>query len=163
MTLLPTAFFESEEEWYQSLVDDCKAIITEAVFNSRWELIAGHHAIGKRIVTEVNLNRKDIYGKKILSRVTESIGMRERDLYRCIQFYEMYPDLNKLPHGKNISWHKIANDLLPNGGKVTERPAYRFENDYMRLAKVPSLMAWNDDKTNRYKNWLNEGKEFFND
>ena len=34
------------------LVDDCKAIITEAVFTSRWSLVEGYHTLGKRILEE---------------------------------------------------------------------------------------------------------------
>lgn len=100
------------QDWYQSLVDDCRAIMTEAVFNSRWELLAGYHAVGKRISTENNLNRKDIYGKKILKGLSKSIEMSERNLYSSIQFYKKYPDLSKLPDGKNASWTKVLK-LLP--------------------------------------------------
>ena len=39
-------------EWYQSLIEDSKAIITEALFTSRWALVEGYHALGKRIRKE---------------------------------------------------------------------------------------------------------------
>lgn len=108
-------------DWYQSLVNDCIAIKTEAVFNSRWELLAGYHTIGKRIVTEKNLKRQDIYRKKILTGLSKSIGMSERNLYRCIQFYKKYPDLTTLPDGKNISWTKVLK-LLPEPPKPETPP-----------------------------------------
>lgn len=30
-----------KQDWYSELVNDCKAIITEAVFTSRWALVEG--------------------------------------------------------------------------------------------------------------------------
>jgi hypothetical protein len=42
------------QEWYNALVEDCKAIITEAVFNSRWALVEGYHTLGERIVKDEN-------------------------------------------------------------------------------------------------------------
>lgn len=30
------------QDWYELLVDDCKSIITEAVFTSRWALVEGY-------------------------------------------------------------------------------------------------------------------------
>jgi len=104
---------DNREEWYELLVDDCKAIITEAVFTSRWALVEGYHQLGERIVTETNFDRKEIYAKKILTRVSISIGVPERTLYRAVQFYEKYPSLDNVPEGKNISWHKIVHKYLP--------------------------------------------------
>ena len=43
---------DNREEWYELLVDDCKAIITEAVFTSRWALVEGYHLLGERIATD---------------------------------------------------------------------------------------------------------------
>lgn len=111
-----------QDEWYNLLVDDCKAIITEAVFTSRWALVEGYHLLGERIVTDNNFNRTDTYGKKIVSRVSESIGQSERTLWRAIQFYEMYPQLDTVPEGKNISWHKIVNKYLP-APRIIDTPA----------------------------------------
>lgn len=50
--------------------------------------------------------------KEIVQRVAQSLGISERDLWYCIQFRKKYPDLNNLPEGKNITWHKIENRLL---------------------------------------------------
>lgn len=106
-------------DWYQLLVDDCKAIITEAVFTSRWALVEGYHQLGERIVNENNLSRKEIYRKKIVQGLAQSIGISARTLHYAIQFYGTYPDINKLPYGKNISWNKIITELLPAPPKET--------------------------------------------
>ena len=105
----------TREPWYELLVDDCKAIITEAVFNSRWALVEGYHQLGERIVTETNLNRKDVYGKKIVQGLGQSLRLSESTIYYAIQFYEKYPDLSTVPEGKNISWNKIVTKYLPTG------------------------------------------------
>jgi hypothetical protein len=101
------------EAWYQSLVDDCRGIITEAIHNSRWDLIVGYHELGERIVEDTDYQRYSNGNGKLLSCMSESIGTSERDLYRAMQFYRLYPDLDKVPDGKNISWYKIVNKYLP--------------------------------------------------
>ena len=102
-----------QTDWYESLVTDCRAIMTEAVFNSRWELIAGYHAIGRRITNEHNLIWNARGNGDTLATLSRSTGIGERDLYRAIQFYKKFPDISTLPDGKNISWNKIVTRLLP--------------------------------------------------
>lgn len=109
-------------DWYDVLVDECKAIITEAVFNSRWALVEGYHQLGERIVNETNLDRKEVYGKKILQGLAKSIGVGERTLYYAVQFYDKYPSLDMLPDGKNISWNKIITKYLPAPKKLDTPP-----------------------------------------
>lgn len=107
--------------WYESLVDDCTAIITEAVFNSRWELIAGYHALGRRITTDDDYQQYANGNGRILQDLAECIGQSERTLYYAIQFYLKFPDLEKLPDGKNISWTKIITQYLPDGHHTEAR------------------------------------------
>ena len=59
---------------------------------------------------------------EVLSQVTLLSGIKERELYRAIQFYDKYPDLDFLPDGKNISWHKIVNNLLPDSPEEKPEP-----------------------------------------
>jgi len=112
-------------EYYDLLVEDCKAIVTEAVFVSRWSLVEGYHNLGKRIVNDTNLNRKDIYGKKILSALSKSTRIGERTLYRAIQFYNKFPILAEIPEGKNISWNKIITKYLPEHTEKEEIDEYK--------------------------------------
>jgi len=103
----------SKNKWYEDLIEECKDIITEAIFTSRWALVEGYHQLGERIVTENNLDRKEIYSKNILQGLAKSIGMSERTLYYAIQFYEKYPKLDTVPEGKNITWNKLMTKYLP--------------------------------------------------
>lgn len=90
----------------QSLIDDILSTITEAKFTARWVLVEGYHKIGERLQGVRN-------DKKIIVTVTQNTGIKERTLYRAIQFYKKFPDLNLLPEGKNVSWHDICNKYLP--------------------------------------------------
>ncbi len=127
---------EIQNNWYQALVEDCEAIITEGVFTSRWSLIQTYHNLGKRILEENdNFDREKIYGKEIVQRVSASLQKSERTVLKAIQFARIFPDLDALPEGKNISWHKICNNLLPKPkeqqetGGVFQKP----ENDFFEI------------------------------
>ena len=140
--------------WYQSMIEDCRAIKTEAEFNSAWELIAGYHAVGRRIVEEVNLDRKAIYGKKILQGIAESIRMSERTLYYAIQFYETIPDLDKLPDGKNVSWYRITKML----GKPKDTKATRWQWHWTRvISNLDALQSFDGQVPGDVAAWVRDG------
>lgn len=111
----------TREEWYASLVEDCKAIITEAVFTSRWALVAGYHQLGERIVTDENYQEYAKGNKSSVQGLARKIGISDRTIYYAVQFYEKYPRLDKVPEGKNISWNKIINKYLPSGLSPDEK------------------------------------------
>jgi len=101
-------------DWYEHLVEECKAIIVETSFTSRWALVEGYHALGQRILAENgNFTRAQIYGTEIAKRVSLSLGKGERSIEKAIQFAKMYPRLENLPFGKDLSWHRVCNELLP--------------------------------------------------
>ena len=123
-------------DWYAVLVEDCKAIITESVFNSRWALIEGYHHLGERIVTDENYQKAAKGNHSSLSGLSKNIGIGERNIYRAIQFYDKYPSLDALPDGKNISWNKIVTQYLPATNKP-DKPAWVYRWDSMkRLASL---------------------------
>lgn len=102
------------QEWYQALIEDCAAVITEGVFQSRWILIETYHLLGRRLLQEyANFNRAEIYGDRITEMVAADLGKSQRTIQRAVQFAQKFPDLGALPDGKNITWHKICNQLLP--------------------------------------------------
>jgi len=104
---------ELQTEWYQHLIDDCRAIVTEAVFTSRWALVEGYWKLGERISQENNFDRKDAYGKKIVQGLGESLRVSSSTLYYALQAYDKYPDLGQIPEGKNITWNKLITKYLP--------------------------------------------------
>lgn len=103
-----------KEKWYEVLIDECKDIITETIFTSRWALVEGYHKLGERILED---EPKMIQGgsnlRETLQRVAKYLNTSERTLYYACQFVIKYPSLDEVPDGKNISWHKVCNNLLP--------------------------------------------------
>lgn len=102
------------QEWYQSLVGECKSIITEAVFTSRWALVEGYWSLGKRIREDENVKKFSKGSNSFLTDLSKNIKVGERDLYRSLQVYDKYPDIQQIPEGKNITWNKLITKYLPS-------------------------------------------------
>ena len=120
-------------EWYQLLVDDCAAIITEASFTARWALVEGYHELGLRILEDIDkFKNMGVYGKQVVKMVAGSMNKSERTVYYAIQFVERYPDMNSLPEGKAITWSKICKKYLPqNKGECP----HDFEEVVIKVCK----------------------------
>lgn len=94
-------------------LEECKAIITEAVFTSRWALVEGWWLLGQRVSQE-----KYIKGnQERLQTLASKLHISERTLYYAIQAYQKYPRLDMIPLGKNISWNKLITKYLPEEHK----------------------------------------------
>lgn len=102
------------QDWYTLLVDDCKSIITEAVFTSHWALVEGYHQLGARLVQDQEFQKYAKGNHEFLASLAKNIKISERTLYYCLKFYGKYDDLAKLPEGKNITWNKIITKYLPD-------------------------------------------------
>ena len=100
-------------EWYEALVEECKAIITEAVFTSRWALVEGYWKLGERIETDDNFKKFSKGNQSSLQDLANNLGISERTLYYARQAYNKFPDLGKIPEGKNITWNKLITQYLP--------------------------------------------------
>jgi N6-adenosine-specific RNA methylase IME4 len=102
-----------KEEWYSSLVEECKALVTEAVFTSRWALVEGYWNLGKTIKENDNFQKFAKNNRGSLQNIAKNLEMSERTLYYSLQLFEKYPQIEKLPEGKNITWGKLINKYLP--------------------------------------------------
>ena len=110
-------------EWFLALIDECKTNIIERRYRIASELLELKWYIGDRILQDIGkFERAQIYGKQIVMLVSKSLNCSDRELYRCIQFRKKYPNLDNLPEGKKISWHKIVNIYLPDKTKDAEDP-----------------------------------------
>jgi len=110
-----------KSEWFAELVGECKAIVTEAVFGSRWLLVEGYHALGERIRNE---------GKKVtplLKDLAVEINLSERTLWNALKLFDKYPQLDKLPEGKNITWNKLITKYLPDKKDKNEPCKHEWE------------------------------------
>ena len=108
-----------KHSWFKDLIEDCKGLVTEAEFTSRYTLIVAYHAVGERI-TEEKENFEKAGIKNINKAVAEAMNRSTRHVQRCVQFYKKYPDLDKLPGGKAISWHQVVNKYLPESSGTRE-------------------------------------------
>ena len=113
----------AKQDWFKSLTDDCDAIITESVFNSRWALVEGYHLLGKRLVEESD--KLEITA--LVKEVALTINKSERTLFYAVQFVRKYPELDKVPEGKNITWVKIITNYLGDGKKKELEGDHRHE------------------------------------
>ena len=109
-------------EKYDSLIEECKAIIVESEFASRDTLIRGYHLLGRRLLEEKELNVK---------QVALDLHKSARTIYQAIQFVRIYPDVEQLPEGKNISWRKLVNHYLPE----PKQPCKCLEVENINLTK----------------------------
>ena len=107
-----------KSKWYEALVEDCKDIITEAIFTSRWALVEGYWNLGKRIREDLNFQEYSEGNKSSVQDLALHLKQSERTLYYAIQCFDTYPDIQQLPEGKNISWHKLVNKYLPSKEKT---------------------------------------------
>ena len=111
----------ANNEQYDALVEECRSIITERVYNSRMELIVGYKEVGERIYHDPLYRKSSVGNQEFVDRLFQDIGISKSTGYKCIQFYEKivmpYKELenwlNTTPDGKNISWSKICNKYLP--------------------------------------------------
>ncbi len=133
------------EDWYEALIEECGAIITETIYNYRMTLIDGYHQLGKRILEENdNFNRKKIYGDEIVRRISKSLQKGERTIYYAIQFVKKYPDLNKfldeVEEGKNISWRKVVKVYLPDRSEIREERVRRCTHPELKCLECGKVV-----------------------
>ena len=125
-----------QTDQYQSLVEDCKAIITEGIFRSRQELIDAYKELGERIINDLlyKKNAKETQGKFIKQLISD-IGKGQRTIYYAIQYVEKLEDkelcMAVQSMGKNASWSKIKQLLPePKKEKTPELPEDKYNVIY---------------------------------
>jgi len=102
-------------DWFNLLLEDLDSLMTEGVHESRWKLIETYYAVVERIKQDIpNFEREDVYGKKIVQFIAKSLQRGERMLYYALEITEKWPDINKIPDGKNASITKLIKYLHPN-------------------------------------------------
>lgn len=104
---------ERGENWYQSLVDECRGHIIEARTASAWTLIVAYHAVGCRIISEKQkFEGKGIYGQQIADKVAKSIGINRQYVFDAVKFAEKYPDIQMFPGDKSLTWNRVRQQYL---------------------------------------------------
>jgi hypothetical protein len=114
---IPEVIEHRDWEWYEHLVSDVQAIITERLYRSRQEIIEGWWEVGQRITNDEHYRRYADGNVQALQKLANDLGRSLSALYYALQFFRQYPDLpaalDTFEEGKNISWKKITVLYLP--------------------------------------------------
>jgi hypothetical protein len=89
---------------------------------------------------------------KMSLHVATSLGISQRQIEQCIQFARKYPDLSLMNTGKNISWHKITQELLPEHVESISKP----------VTKAELIQCLKDIKTLLQHEWETYNQEIIN-
>lgn len=106
-------------EWLKELAEEIDALIVETIFTSRWALVEGYHKVGQ-LLKEAE-GKYDVMITDLLQGIAEKIQKSERTLWYAVKLYELYPKLDKVPEGKNISWNKLITKYLTNSDKSEKK------------------------------------------
>ena len=90
---------------YREILEEAKNIKTELTFIARWERIKMFHEIGKLLLE----NEKVVSGKVI--NFATVLDISHLDIATAIKLADLYPNLDDLPVGKDISWSQIKGIL----------------------------------------------------
>jgi len=119
------------EEWFDNLVEECKAIVTQRRLRASLEIIEGKWDLGKRIIKDSNYEKHLKGSGKIVDGLAKDIGISNSDLYDCLKFYERFEVFDKAleEFGNNVTWFQIRQKYLGkrNEKAGTPRVCYRIE------------------------------------
>ena len=109
-------------EWYKSLLEELSAIITEKKFVCAWTLLEMYHEVGQRILEDA----KKTQMTKLVKEISDDLHLCERNVWYAVDFVKKYPDLNKLPEGKSMTWSKVKK-LLPANSLLEKKDTKDME------------------------------------
>ena len=114
-----------EVDLYNTMIEDCRAIIVERIYRAATEVIVAHGEIGERIVNDPLYKKYSKQHKDFLEKVARGIGISYSEVCRSIQFYQKFKIVSlsgeswdKFEEGKSISWSKIKQKYLPQNPKI---------------------------------------------
>jgi len=145
------------EPFFQQLVDECRNIVVESGFASRWSLVEGYHLLGSRILQdEVKIVQGGSSLSGTLHDLAKYVGKRERSLYYAIEFVRKFPNLNEAPFDKTVSWYRIVHEHLTT---ESDRPKQLTKQDLSAIIfKIKELLKteYQKAKQNELNNTLPE-------
>jgi hypothetical protein len=125
-------------------LEEIRAIFTEKGWRARQEVIEGYHAVGNRVLQE--LERTQTTNKRgFCNTIAKFLNKSERTIYQAVQFAEKYSNLEDLPEGKAISWFAITQKYLPDPREVVECEHLWEEECKIRCKKCKKLKAENKE------------------
>ncbi len=116
-----------DRAWYTEMIQDIKA-------HTMSKIVEAKHYLGKRIL-EAKEKGEAEYGDHFIKQTVEDLQIKQTEVYRCIQFYQKYPEISH-DMGK-LSWHYIANKLLPKPKKRKFQPPSLPDMNYNAIYVDP--------------------------
>lgn len=121
---------------YKYVVEDCKAVLTQRLKNSRREMILAYGEVGQRISDSEFYQKYAKGNQPMVEELAKDIGIGYSEACRAIQFFEKFhisseeslnsETLSQFEEGENISWYKIKTKYLPNGDKERKSGVKQF-------------------------------------
>lgn len=102
-------------EKLDALRTEIAATLTERGYNARDEIIRAHHECGKLLHVFSKENKVPI--TLLVKSVAQCGAAKETTLWLSYQFVEKFPEIeqiDRLGHGKAISWNKIRKAISPD-------------------------------------------------
>ena len=106
-----------EDDWLRDFLDETLGAITEEQFNATWTTVEFYHRVGEVLAPNMEELKKHLHTESnvdVMKFISSKIKKSPATVYRAVQFYNKFPDLNALPEGKNTSWRKICRLYLPS-------------------------------------------------
>lgn len=108
------------EPWFKEFSEKVEAVMeeynnakVEFTFSLKWEEITAKHKLGELVE---KYKSKAPSEDKFVQETAEKLHMSKRSLYQCVQFYNKFPKLDKVPGGKEMNFTKIVKNFLTEGG-----------------------------------------------
>ncbi len=109
------SWFQKMVEKAKQSIDEYKTAKTELVFAAKWEELKTRHFLGKLLVDNFErVASSDL----LIKELGATIGVSERLLQYCVKFFRLYPDMDKVPEGKSISWTRLVNTYLTDSKMI---------------------------------------------
>ena len=138
------------QDWFQQMIENLQNLLVEGEFTARFTLIQIYHTTGAMIAEH------ESKVENLIEETARALGRSTRWAYQCRQFYEKFPNLDKLPDGKAISWHRITNELLPEHKEPKKKPDLKARIKEWVKTNVPDkkqrhfamqlLLDWENEK-----------------
>lgn len=120
----------------EDILDGIRDIEVEKSFNSNWERIEMYHLIGQEVDHNIETLKKDTNIKdeaELCYYIAKRRKKSPNTIWYALQFYRMFPDLDKAPFAKDTTWPRIVKEYL-------EALPKRLPSDYLVVTASPADM-----------------------
>ena len=111
--------------FYSGWLDNVKAMLTTKFVEEKTTQLERKWLLGKEIIDNIpNFDRAEIYGQKLIKKISNDLKMSDREVYRCKKFYVEHPAedfaivAESLP--LNAKWSRISGAIREISGHSHE-------------------------------------------